>query len=331
MTASSQKDGVLSRARFSVPATVSKIASEQLGAFYKMLESLPAQNSPTNQKEWQERQSLVEAIFRPRAASTAEQLNVSLDEDSIGGVNILRISPATKDTAGRKLIFLHGGGYVLFSAHSNLAIPALIADATGCEVISVDYTLAPEGNWQTITDQILSVWEGLVESGIKPEATGLFGDSAGGALAAGAVLKMRDRGLQLPGALYLVSPWSDITVNGDTIQTLESSDPMLKPEELLACANVYADPADQHHPYVSPINGDYSKPFPPTLIQAGTREIFLSHAVRHYNAIIDGGNKCLLDIYEGMPHAFPAIVPFAPEAKTAINRAARFLLEELSV
>ena len=126
-----------------------------------------------------------------------------------------------------------------------------------------------------------------------------------------------------------MSPWSDITATGDTYQTLSGLDPTLDVESLSWSADAYADPKDQKTPYVSPVYGDYSKPFPPTLIQGGTREIFLSNFVRQYQAIRSGGQEAVLDLYEGMPHVFQGVTPDSPETRTAIGRAAAFFDQHL--
>uniref|UniRef100_UPI0015753F27 alpha/beta hydrolase fold domain-containing protein n=1 Tax=Sphingomonas bacterium TaxID=1895847 RepID=UPI0015753F27 len=89
-------------------------------------------------------------------------------------------------------------------------------------------------------------------------------------------------------------------------------------------ANAYADAADQKNPYASPVYGDYTKAFPPTLIQGGTHELLLSDFVREYQAIRGGGHEAVLDLYEGMPHVFQASVPNTPETRTALARAAAF-------
>jgi acetyl esterase/lipase len=154
----------------------------------------------------------------------------------------------------------------------------------------------------------------------------VFGDSAGGGLAAGSVLKMRDRGLGMPAALVLWSPWADITETGDTYITLKQADPILDyPMLLKNAADAYADPRDQKNPYVSPVYGDYSKGYPPTLIQGGTKEIFLSDFVREYRAINDAGGTAVLDLYEGMPHVFQAIMFGAPESQQAMVKMKKFL------
>ncbi len=86
--------------------------------------------------------------------------------------------------------------------------------------------------------------------------------------ATGSVLKMRDKGIGMPAAVVLWSPWADITDSGDTAITLKSFDPLhVYDRQLKPSADAYADPKHQKHPYVSPVYGDYTKGFPPTLIQ----------------------------------------------------------------
>lgn len=311
--------------RFQVPATVSPEAATGLAATYGLSARLPAPSKPLSIEDWDRQRDALEQRLMPSSKALADRLGVIVTDDAIGGVPVLRLRPANYKPNGRLLIFLHGGAYTRFSAHSRLGPPALVAAATGDEVISVDYTVAPRGNWRIVTDQVIAVWRALLAGRIAPGRIGIFGDSAGGSLAAGAVLKMRDRGLPLPGALYLMSPWSDITATGDTYQTLAGLDPTLDGESLGWSAAAYAEPKDQKNPYVSPVYGDYSKAFPPTLIQGGTREIFVSNFVREYQAIRGGGHEAVLDLYEGMPHVFQAVIPDAPEARTAIARAAAFL------
>ncbi|GGE15829.1 hypothetical protein GCM10011529_22800 [Polymorphobacter glacialis] len=85
-------------------------------------------------------------------------------------------------------------------------------------------------------------------------------------------------------------------------------------------------------PEVSPIYADFAAGFPPTLIQGGTREIFLSNFVRLYCAMVDAGQDAILDPYEGMPHAFQAypLQMHSPESQAAIGAIARFLNKHLA-
>ncbi len=310
--------------RFDVPPTVSPEAAEELNKLYAKLAHAPRRERPKNQDDWDRANARLAAVATPISTATADALHVTRSEDRLGGVPVLRIRPANYKPAKSLILYLHGGAYTFLSAASSLSIPALMSTASGREVISIDYALAPRADWHVVTDQVVAVWKAVLASGVKAESVGIMGDSAGGGLAAGAVLKMRDLHLPLPGALYLISPGTDISGAGDTYTTLAAVDPILSTETTAWSAEAYAAVADQKNPYVSPVYGDYSKAFPPTLLQVGTREHLLSSSVREYQAIRSGGHEAVLDVYEGMPHVWVSLIPQAPETKTAIKRGADF-------
>ncbi|MFI1035477.1 alpha/beta hydrolase fold domain-containing protein [Streptomyces sp. NPDC020951] len=320
----SQTDASAAPLRFRIPRTVSPEAAATLNVMYEASQQQPEPTAPESTADFDSANQLMEAAFAPLHQQLAASLGITTRRETMNGVPVVRITPRERRANGRALVYVHGGAYVYFSSGTLVGLPALIATATGHEVISIDYTLAPRAHWQVVTDQVLAVWKELLASGFDACSIGLFGDSAGGGLAAGVTLKMRDQDLPLPAALWLVSPWSDITGAGDTYETLKDADPVLSPKALAWAADAYADAVDQKHPYVSPVYGNYTKPFPPTLIQGGTREIFLSNFVRQYQVIRGGGHEAVLDLYEGMPHVFHSIAPDAPESKTAIARAALF-------
>jgi acetyl esterase/lipase len=80
---------------------------------------------------------------------------------------------------------------------------------------------------------------------------------------------------------------------------------------------------------VSPVHGDFTAGYPPTLIQGGTREALLSGFVRLYQAIDTQGGTARLDLYEGMVHAFQEIRPYLPESALARKKSAAFLRQYL--
>ena len=250
---------------------------------------------------------------------------------ALNGVPALEIKPKGWRENKKILVYAHGGCYVFGTANSSLDAIVPLAHEVGIRAISIDYTTAPFAKWNDITDQIIKVVSTLVSQGYKMNDIALFGDSAGGGLVAAVTLKMRDKGMRLPAALLLWSPWTDVTETGDTYTTLKNEDPWYvydlfsKP-----CANAYADARDQKHPYVSPVYGDFEKRFPPTLIQVGTKETFLSNSVRLYQKLDTGGNEVRLDVYEGMPHVFPRAYHL-PEAESAIRKAGRFIRGKLNI
>jgi acetyl esterase/lipase len=287
-----------------VPDTVSPEARKYLESIPDPA-TVPASPASDDLAGWERAWKKGEADSEPKVQATLDRYKPTVKERKIGGVPVLEVTPKGWKDNGKILVHAHGGAYTMFSAHSRLQSSATAAHATGLRVISIDYTRAPVAKWEKTTDEVLAVLEGLQKEGYKPKDIAVYGESAGGALTAGSVLKMRDKGLPMPAAVVLWSPWADITNAGDSAITLKPFDPYYHYEKhLKSSADAYADPKDQKHPYVSPVYGDYGKGFPPTLIQGGTREIFLSHFVRLYRAIDGAGGTAVLDLYDGMPHNF---------------------------
>jgi epsilon-lactone hydrolase len=141
---------------------------------------------------------------------------------------------------------------------------------------------------------------------------------------------MRDRGLGLPAAAALVSAWLDVTPSGDTETTLHDADPnQLYELHGKYAAAAFADPKDQKNPYASPVYGDFSKGFPPTLIQGGLKETLLSGFVRLYQALDAAGVPVKLDLYEGTIPNFQDRIPDAPESISARQKMRAFLNQHL--
>jgi len=260
------------------------------------------------------------------AEEAAKKLQVNVAGKDLGGVPVLEITPKGWVDNGKLIVYTHGGAYTMFSARSTLPSGALVANRTGLRVISLDYTNPPRARWSEVTDQVVRVFKVLNGQGFAMKDLAIYGDSAGGGLAAGVVLKMRDEGMGMPAAVVLWSPWADITETGDTYVTLKEAEPNYLYERVLGpSADAYADPKDQKNPYVSPVYGDFTKGFPPTLIQGGTREIFLSNFVRLYQALDTARQTVTLDIYEGMPHVFQIKLATSPESMTALRKMDAFL------
>jgi epsilon-lactone hydrolase len=217
------------------------------------------------------------------------------------------------------------------SANSTVGNAVLVSNATGLRVISIDYTLAPFSKWNHTTDQVLSVIRELKDKqGYPLHNMAFFGESAGGGLALGSVLKMRDRGMAMPAAVVALSPVTDLTLSGDTYFTLRDADPILpNPESMKEWSSAYAKPSEQRIPYASPVYANFSKGFPPTLIEVGTKEVRLSDSVRLYQALDQSHIPVKLDVYEGMPHVFQFYLYDTPESKIALSKMNDFLKDYL--
>jgi epsilon-lactone hydrolase len=309
-----------------VPPTVSPEWQQRLATF---IDPAPhPQTPPANDiAAWKKIHDDLENMIDPGVDDMVKTYGATVTSRTIAGIPVIDVKPKGWIQSDKLLVYTHGGAYTFFSARSSLGSALVGARATGLRVISIDYTVAPNAKWNVITDQVIAVFKALQkDEGFKLKNIAIYGDSAGGGLAAGVVLKMRDLALGMPGVVILWSPWSDITDVGDTYHTLRLADPSyLYDKHLKTAADAYADPKDQKNPYVSPVYGDYSKGFPPTIIQGGTKEIFLSNFVRQYQAIDSAGGIAKLDIYEGMTHCFMTGGADTPEGKLALLKVKKFI------
>ena len=210
----------------------------------------------------------------------------------------------------RAVITVHGGGFILFGGAAARRPAAEATAQWNCPSYSVDYRMPPDHPYPAALDDTLAVYRYVLERH-EPANVVLSGQSSGAALAAGAILRARDEGLPLPGALMVSTPECDMTESGDSFHTLQSIDPRL-PAWVSDAAKLYVGDHDPADPYLSPIFADFSRGFPPALVQSGTRDVFLSNAVRLHRALRDAEVEAELHVWDAVPHH--GLVGFAPGA-----------------
>ena len=311
-----------------LPDTISSQAKAVIefleGAGLKQLKG-PA---PDDLAGWKALHDAQEAALVAPNKAVLDQLGATVTEATIGGVPVLDIRPRGWTDDGRLIVYVHGGAFTLFSARSMAGLGALVANAAGMRMVSIDYTNPPAAQWDTVQAQIGAVLKAVVAQGTPMNRIALFGDSAGGNLTIRAVLNLREQGEAMPAAVLLFSPWADLTNSGDTAITLADADPTLSYDGLLAnAARAYAGSLDLKDPRVSPLNADFTRGFPPTMIQDGTRTILLSDSVRTYRALKAAKQDAVIDLYEGMWHVFQGAP--APEAEEALASAGGFITARL--
>jgi len=165
-------------------------------------------------KGWQKLNQQISPMFMQLSQPIADRYQPNITATKIGDVNVLDIKPKDWRHNGNVLVYLHGGGYVSLEGNA-----ATVSTSTGLRVISIDYSLAPFSKWNQTTDEVVSVIQALKDQGYSLDDIAMYGDSAGGSLVAGSVIKMLDEGVGMPAALVLWSPWIDLTGIGDTFFT----------------------------------------------------------------------------------------------------------------
>ncbi len=175
-------------------------------------------------------------------------------------------------------IDLHGGALVFGGGEACREGARVAALRHGIQCYGVDYRMPPDFPYPAALDDCMCVYKHAVDT-FGADRVVIGGRSAGGNLALATVLRAQDEGLELPGAIVLLSPEIDLTESGDSFQTNRTLDVNL-PNSLMPANLLYANGADLSLPYISPLFGQFKKDFPPTFIQSGTRDLLLSNAVR---------------------------------------------------
>lgn len=226
----------------------------------------------------------------------------------------------------RVILYCHGGGYTSGGLGFSKVLASKLTRATGLDVLAFDYRLAPEHPYPAAVEDAQAAWDHLMRLGFGARDVVLAGDSAGGNMALVLCLRLRAEGRMLPGALLLMSPWTDMTCSGESFTERADIDPVLTPEYIYAVREAYAGGLDPAQPELSPLLADLAG-FPPTLIQVGTHEILFSDAERLAERMKQAGTECRLEVWEGMWHDFQ-MYP-SKSAAQAMQNAAHFLIEEL--
>src|SRR4030081_2132243 len=242
---------------------------------------------------------------------------------TIGGVSAIEVTAAGAD-ADAVILYFHGGVYVIGSAATSVPLVAELARRTGARVITLDYRLAPEHPYPAAVDDARDAYRGLLEQGVDPGQIALAGESAGGGLAVATLLALRDAGTPLPSCAFVMSPYADLTLSGDTILDKQAVDPILTPDGLRLRVPDYVAGADASDPHISPVFGDFSG-LPPLLIQVGSHEILLSDAVRLAARAATADVAITLEVTPGVPHVFQGFAAVLDEGDAALDRASAFL------
>jgi len=242
---------------------------------------------------------------------------------TVGGVDALEVTVGATDPM-KFVLYFHGGVYVIGSAEATVPLVSEIARRSGSKVITVDYGLGPENPYPAAVRDARGAYEGLLEQGLDPGDIALAGESAGAGLVMATLLALRDAGAPLPSSAFLMSPYADLTLSGESIVTKQALDPLLTEQALRQRVTDYVAGADASDPYISPVFGDLSG-LPPMLIQVGSHEILLSDATRLAARAAMADVAVTLEVVPGVPHVFQAYAAMLDEGSAALDRAAAFL------
>lgn len=238
----------------------------------------------------------------------------------VGG-DLIKVRDAV---GGRRILYLHGGGYVVGSTRSHRHLAAAIGAAARADVILPDYRLAPEHPFPAAVDDALAVYRAMLAE--TPSAgMAIAGDSAGGGLTVATLLAARAAGLPLPAAAVCLSPWVDLACDPDSpVARAAAGDPLVNLNDISLYARAYLGGTPVDHPLASPVHADL-RGLPALLIHASSTEALASDSTRLAEAARKAGVDVTLELTAGTPHVWHWFWPRLDLARDSIRRIGGFL------
>jgi monoterpene epsilon-lactone hydrolase len=222
----------------------------------------------------------------------------------------------------RRILLMHGGGYVMGSPEIYRPVAATVSQGSGCAVFSLRYRLAPEHPIPVQIEDALAGFQYILWNGPAGPAPArsmfAMGASAGGSLALSLCLALRDRKQRLPDAVVAIAPWSDVRLSN------QGSSPGVS----TAMAQLYLGRTSADDPLASPGLADLHG-FPPILLHASTRDTLLDQNMRLFEAARDAGVDIRAEIWRHMPHVWHQMRPLLPEANDALARIGSYLCGQI--
>jgi epsilon-lactone hydrolase len=248
--------------------------------------------------------------------------------EQAGAVHSEWVEPSGTNTQ-RVILYLHGGGYCICLIDTHRGLASQLALASGARVLLPAYRLAPENPFPAALEDALAVYRWLLRQGIPAKQIAIGGDSAGGGLTLATAISLRDSGEPLPAALFLLSPWTDLTFSGDSIQSRRQVDPIFGRDGGPHYVPAYAGSNDPANPLISPLFADLHG-LPPTMIHVGDDEILLDDSTRMEKNLKTAGVQVRLEVWTGMWHVFQAFAPWVPEAQFSIDKIGAFVRQQIT-
>jgi len=239
--------------------------------------------------------------------------------------------PATwvtcRSTRPEVILYFHGGGYFMGSAATHRAMLARLCVMSGLKACLPDYRCAPEHPYPAALDDAEKVWAALLSKGLTAQDIVLGGDSAGGGLMLALLARLLAKG-QRPAAAFAFSPWTDLTLSGQSFTENARSDVLLPAGRVKEARDYYAADSNLRDPGLSPLFADLTNA-PPILLCFAETEILRDDSTRLATALKKQGVRVTAEMSGHLPHVWPIFQGYLPEADNTLARTANFIRQQL--
>lgn len=287
--------------------------------------------TPTEQRKVCEQ---VRAPWRQGGPAMASIQELSVPTQR-GPARVRIYDPRATSSPKPALIYLHGGGWTLFSIDTHDRVMREYAHRAGVVVVGVDYSLAPEAPFPAALEQVVDVVRWLTRGGggpgVNPQKIAIGGDSAGGNLSVCSALVLRQAGEgDLLKALLLIYGGFDNEPSPEADRRYGGPGYMLTPEERVTFWRNYVPEAkDMQNPLARPILADLRE-LPPAMLVVGQCDILIDQNRRMAERFEEAGVPVRLNVYAGATHSFIEAMSIAEVARRALQESSEWLNQTLT-
>jgi acetyl esterase/lipase len=232
------------------------------------------------------------------------------------------------------LVYFHGGTGVFCSVETHDGLCRMLANASGCRVISVEYRLAPEHKFPAAVEDSFAaarwIFEHALELGIDPERLAVGGDSAGGTLAAVVCQLARQAATPRIALQVLLCPVTDIGAETPSRRNYAEGYFLSKATMEWALRHYCPPDADLSDPRLSPLRACDLRGLPPAHIHTAEFDPLRDEGKAYAHRLVQAGVDVRYTCHHGMIHHFYGMAAIIPYARTAIAAAGAAIREALT-
>jgi acetyl esterase len=277
-----------------------------------------------------ERRAAAEAIRAPWRAGGPEMAETR--ETTVAGRRLRLHRPAGAADPAPVLLYLHGGGWTMFSIDTHDRLMREYAHRAGVVAAGLDYSLSPEARYPQALEEAVEAVRWLRREGaawgLDPARIAVGGDSAGANLSVATSLSLRDAGEAVPAAMLLNYGAFDPTPT-DSYPRYDGPRYMLTVEEMDGFWTGYVrDARDLTEPRVAQLRADLAG-LPPAFLAVAECDILLGANLAMAERLRGAGVPVEARTYAGATHSFLEAVSVSRLADRALDEASAWLRAQL--
>lgn len=274
------------------------------------------------------------AMLRSSLAAAPPQPNLpelaSVSDNTLltpaGSVPVRRYRP--KGEVIGTCVYLHAGGWVIGDVELNDASCRRLAAGAGCEVMSVDYRLAPENPYPAALDDVFAVLQWLESQKAGPLV--IAGESAGGNLAAAGAIRARAAGGPALVGQFLAYPVTDHELTTASYREVGDRNWLLSAADMKWFWDHYCPPGvDRNDPLVSPLRVATAAGLAPALIYVAELDPLRDEGLSFASRLAAAGVPVRIRRDAGMLHGYLAAAAAVPVAAEALEEAAAWIKQRI--